>query len=170
MNGQAGSEHAGAQVGGLAPDFELRDQHNQPVRLSDFRGKRHVLLVFYPWAFSSLCHGELTALQDSLGDFVSDDSQLVAVSADSHFSLRRWAADQGFEFPLLSDFWPHGAVAKQYGVFDERTGACLRGTFLIDRDGTVRWRVVRGIPEVRDPQEYRDALAALASDEVSPRP
>jgi mycoredoxin-dependent peroxiredoxin len=170
MEGQVARSAAAVAVGASAPDFELRDQHNQPVRLSDFRGKKHVLLVFYPWAFSTICQGELQALEEALADFLNDDTHLLAVSVDSHFALRRWAAEQGFQFPLLSDFWPHGEVARRYGIFDERTGAALRGTFLVDRAGIVRWEVVHGIPEARDLQEYRDALAALEADEVSPRP
>jgi mycoredoxin-dependent peroxiredoxin len=153
---------AGVEVGDVAPDFELRDQHSQPVRLSDYRGKKHVLLVFYPWAFCSLCEGELCGLRDDHADFVNDRSQVLAVSVDSPFALRRWAAEQGYDFPLLSDFWPHGDVARRYGVFDQRAGAALRGTFLVDRDGVVRWKVVHGIPAVRGAGGYREALAALA--------
>jgi mycoredoxin-dependent peroxiredoxin len=148
-------------VGELAPDFELLDQHGTPVRLSSFRGRRNVLLVFYPWSFSGVCTGELCVLRDDLGSFQNDDAQLLAVSIDSKYVQRVFADREGFEFPVLADFWPHGEVAQRYGVFDDVAGAALRGTFVIDREGIVRWSVLRGIPQARDPQEYRRVLAEL---------
>jgi mycoredoxin-dependent peroxiredoxin len=150
-------------VGELAPDFELVDQHGTPVRLSSFRGNRNVLLVFFPWALSRVCTGELCVLRDDLGSFQNDDAQLLAVSIDSKHVQRAFAEREGFEFPVLADFWPHGAVAQQYGVFDEVAGVALRGAFIIDREGIVRWSVLRGIPDARDPQEYRTVLASLRS-------
>jgi peroxiredoxin len=148
-------------LGTVAPDFELVDQHGTPVRLSSFRGTRNVLLVFYPWSFSRTCTGELCVLRDDLVSFQNDDAQLLAVSIDSKYVQRQFAEREGFEFPLLADFWPHGEVARRYGVFDEVKGAALRGTFVVDRSGLVRWSVVRGIPDARDPQEYRRVLAEL---------
>ncbi len=149
------------EVGDEAPDFELRDSSGQPVRLSDFRGKRNVTMVFYPFAFSRTCRGELCELRDSIGDYSNDDSELLAISVDSTFTLRAWAADQGYGFPLLADFWPHGAVAQAYGVFDERAGCALRGSFVVDREGIVRYAAVNGISDARDPAEVREVLAAL---------
>ncbi len=148
-------------VGQAAPDFELADQHGTPTRLSSFRGRRSVVLVFFPWAFSSICTGELDALRDDLGAFVNDTTQLLAVSIDSTFTQRVFAEHRGYVFPLLADFWPHGEVARRYGVFDDQAGAALRGTFVIDRSGVVRWSVVHGIGEGRDPAAYARALAAL---------
>ena len=148
-------------VGDEAPDFELTDQHGQLVRLGDRRGHKAVLVVFYPWAFSRVCGGELEAMQARLDDLVSDDLELFAVSTDSMYALRTYADQQGFTFPLLSDFWPHGAVAEAYGVLHPDIGIALRGTFLIDRDGIVRWTVVNSIPEARDVDDYRAAIAAL---------
>jgi len=148
-------------VGAVAPDFELVDQHGTPVRLSSFRGTRNVLLVFYPWSFSRTCTGELCVLRDDLASFQNDDAQLLAISIDSKHVQRQFAEHEGFEFPLLADFWPHGEVARHYGIFDELKGVALRGTFVVDRDGIVRWSVVRGIPDARDPQEYRRVLAEL---------
>jgi len=148
-------------VGDEAPDFELTDQHGQLVRLGDRRGHKAVLIVFYPWAFSRVCGGELEAMQARLDDLVSDDLELFAVSTDSMYALRTYADQQGFTFPLLSDFWPHGAVAEAYGVLHPDIGIALRGTFLIDRDGIVRWTVVNSIPEARDVDDYRTAIAAL---------
>lgn len=149
------------EVGGLAPDFELVDQHGTPVRLSSFRGRRAVVLVFFPWAFSSVCTGELTALRDAGGAFVNDTTQLLAASIDSKFVQRRFAEHEGLDFPLLADSWPHGEVARSYGVFDSSAGAALRGTFVIDRDGVLRWSVVHGIGDARDPADYLRALASL---------
>jgi mycoredoxin-dependent peroxiredoxin len=148
-------------MGELAPDFELVDQHGTPVRLSSFRGKCNVLLVFYPWSFSRVCTGELCVLRDDLASFQNDGAQLLAISIDSKYVQRQFAEREGFEFPLLADFWPHGEVARRYGVFDEVKGAALRGSFAIDRAGVVRWSVVRDIPDARDPQEYRRVLAEL---------
>jgi mycoredoxin-dependent peroxiredoxin len=150
-------------VGAPAPDFELLDQHGTPVRLASFRAApgvagRNVVLVFYPWSFSSLCTDELKALQDDVGSFVTGDTVLLAVSVDSKFTQRAFADQRGLSFPVLADFWPHGDVARRYGVFDDDAGAALRGTFVIDREGVVRWSVLRGIGEVRDPAAYKAAL------------
>jgi mycoredoxin-dependent peroxiredoxin len=150
-----------AQVGELAPDFELRDQHGTPVRLSDRRGARNVVLVFFPFAFSSVCAGEMSALRDSFGESARPDVELLAVSADTVFALRTWADAEGYSFALLSDFWPHGAVARSYGVFDENIGAARRGTFIMDKAGVVRWRVVNPVPQARDVADYQKALAEL---------
>ncbi|MFC5181576.1 peroxiredoxin [Actinomadura harenae] len=150
------------EVGGVAPDFELKDQHGTPVKLSDFRGEKNVVLVFFPLAFSGVCTGELCAIRDELPTLVGDDeTQVVAVSVDSMFAQRAWAEKEGYEFPLLADFWPHGGVAQTYGVFDEERGLARRGTFVIDKEGVVRWTVVNAIPDARDLDEYRKALAAL---------
>jgi mycoredoxin-dependent peroxiredoxin len=150
-----------AEVGELAPDFELRDQHGTPVRLSDRRGACSIVLVFYPFAFSGVCSAELGALRDSFPEIARPDVELMAVSADTMFALRTWADDQGFSFALLSDFWPHGAVARSYGVFDENMGAATRGTFILDKAGVVRWKVVNPIPQARDVADYQKALAEL---------
>jgi peroxiredoxin len=151
-----------AEVGELAPDFELRDQHGTPVRLSDRRGAKNVVLVFYPFAFSGVCSAEMAALRDSFPEAAArPDVELMAVSADTVFALRTWADDQGFSFALLSDFWPHGAVARSYGVFDENMGAATRGTFILDKAGVVRWKVVNPIPQARDVADYQKALAEL---------
>jgi mycoredoxin-dependent peroxiredoxin len=150
------------EVGDTAPDFELKDQHGAPVKLSDFRGKKNVVLVFYPLAFSGVCTGELCAIRDELPTLGGDDVQVLAVSVDSMFAHRAWAEQESYSFPLLSDFWPHGDVAKSYGIFDETLGLATRGTFIIDTSGKVRWKVVNAIPDARDLDEYRKALAGLA--------
>jgi peroxiredoxin len=149
------------EVGAAAPDFVLKDQNNQEVRLSDFRGVKNVLLVFYPLAFTGTCQGELCQVRDNLGDFVNDDVQLLAVSVDSSYSHRIWADREGYEFPLLADFWPHGGVAQAYGVFNSERGFANRGTFLIDRSGIVRFAEMNLPGEARDQNAWRKALAEL---------
>jgi peroxiredoxin (alkyl hydroperoxide reductase subunit C) len=144
--------------GANAPDFVLKDQNNQEVRLSDFRGRRRVLLVFYPFAFTRTCRGELCQVRDNLGDFQNDDVQVLSVSVDTVYSHKVWAEREGYDFPLLSDFWPHGAVAQAYGVFNEKSGAANRGTFLIDRDGVIRFAEMNGPGEARDQNVWRKAL------------
>jgi mycoredoxin-dependent peroxiredoxin len=149
------------EVGQQAPDFELKDQHGTPVRLSSFRGKKNVVLVFYPLAFSGVCTGELTAMRDEFPEVTRDDVELLTVSVDSGYALRAWSDAEHFEFSLLSDFWPHGDVARSYGVFDDNRGIATRGTFIIDTDGVVRWKVVNPVPQARDIADYQKALAAL---------
>jgi mycoredoxin-dependent peroxiredoxin len=150
------------EVGQQAPDFELKDQHGTPVRLSDLRGGKNVMLVFYPWAFSRVCSGELCTLRDDFPEVTGDDVALLAISADSMYVLRTWADRDHFGFSLLSDFWPHGGVAKLYGVFDEDRGVATRGTFIIDKAGVVRWKVVNPVPQARDAAEYKKVLAELS--------
>jgi peroxiredoxin len=151
------------EVGDLAPDFTLKDQNNQEVTLSQFKGEKSVLVVFYPLAFSGICSSELCSLRDDLPRFSNDDVQLVTISVDSVYSHKVWAQQEGFEFPLLSDFWPHGGVARAYGVFDENKGLALRGTFLVDTEGVIRYKVVNGIPDARNQDEYAKAVAALTA-------
>ncbi len=149
------------EVGAAAPDFTLKDQNNQEVRLSDFQGGKNVLLVFYPLAFTGICQGELCQVRDNLGDFVNDNVQVLTVSVDSSYSHKVWATQQGYEFPLLADFWPHGAVARAYGVFDEEKGIANRGTFVIDRDGVVRYAEMNLPGEARDQDAWRKVLATV---------
>ena len=150
-----------AEIGDLAPDFTLIDQHREPVTLSSFRGQKAVVLVFYPMSFTNVCRGELCELRDNLPKFEGDDVQLLAVSCDSVPVHRVFADQEGLTYPLLADFWPHGAVADAYGVFDSASGLALRGTFVIDKEGIVRWKVVNGIPDARAISEYEKALAEI---------
>jgi peroxiredoxin (alkyl hydroperoxide reductase subunit C) len=150
-------------VGSRAPDFTLKDQNNQDVRLADFRDRKSVLLVFYPLAFTGNCQGELAAIRDNLPEFANDQVQVLTVSVDSVYSHKVWSLQQGFEFPLLADFWPHGGVARAYDVFDEQTGVARRGTFLIDPQGIVRFAEAAGVAETRDQARWRRALADLAA-------
>ena len=147
------------EVGDLAPDFVLQDQDRQEVRLSDLRGKK-VVLVFYPLSFTGTCQGELCAIRDEIADFSGDDVQTLAVSVDSTAVHKRWADEQGYTFPILADFWPHGEVARQYGVLDETSGLALRGTFILDAEGRVAWLVRNGW-DARSNDDYRRVLASL---------
>jgi peroxiredoxin len=148
-------------VGGPAPDFELPNQFGEPVRLSSFRGQ-NVVLVFYPFAFSGICTGELCEIRDNLASFEDSNAVVLAISVDSKFSLRAYAEKEGYGFDLLADFWPHGAVASAYGVFDHQSGMARRGTFIIDPAGIVRYVVVNPRGQARELAEYREALAGLA--------
>jgi peroxiredoxin len=149
------------EVGSEAPDFTLNDYNKQRVTLSSFRGSQAVLLVFYPFAFSGTCHGELCQLRDELATYEDENVQVLGVSVDSPFALKAWANQEGFQFPLLSDFWPHGAVAQSYGVFNEAVGMALRGTFLIDDSGVVRFAEVNAPGEARDQDAWKKAVASL---------
>jgi peroxiredoxin len=147
------------QVGEQAPDFALKDQNNQERTLSELRGDRNVLVVFYPLAFSGICTGELDQLRDDLAAFT--DVQVLAVSVDSVYTLKAWSNQRGYDFPLLADFWPHGKVAQDYGVFNDRAGIANRGTFLVDTDGVIRFAEMKQPGEARDQTIWKQALAAL---------
>jgi peroxiredoxin len=147
------------QVGEQAPDFTLKDQNNQEWTLSDFRGERNVLVLFYPLAFSGVCTVELDQLRDTLAEFT--DVQVLAVSVDSVYTLKAWSKQQGYDFPLLADFWPHGKVAQDYGVFNDRAGIANRGTFLVDIHGVIRFAEMKQPGEARDQTVWKQALVAL---------
>ncbi len=148
-------------VGAVAPDFELRDQNNEVVKLADFRGDKAVLLVFYPFAFTSICTGELTQLRDNIDSFANDDVQVLTISIDSAFTHKVFSQRDELNYPLLSDFWPHGAVAQSFGVFNSDVGVANRGTFLIDSDGVIRFSEANELGAGRDPQAWLAAIAEL---------
>jgi peroxiredoxin (alkyl hydroperoxide reductase subunit C) len=148
-------------VGERAPDFTLRDQNNEQVSLSSFQGHKAVLIVFYPLAFTGICTGELCRVRDELAEFQNDNMQVLAISVDSPYSHKVFAQREGYEFPLLSDFWPHGAVAQQYGVFNQTTGFANRGTFLVDRDGIIRFAEMNEPGVGRDASVWLDAIKSL---------
>ena len=149
------------EIGHEAPDFTLLDQHGESVSLSQFRGSKNVVLLFYPYAFSSTCTGELCTIRDRVTAFDNDETVTLAVSIDHKYTLRAFADQEGYTFRLLADFWPHGAVATAYGVFVEAKGAAKRGTFIIDKAGILRWSVIHEMGEARDADDYEKALAAL---------
>jgi peroxiredoxin len=149
-------------VGQQAPDFTLKDQNGEDVTLSDFRGKQNVVIVFYPFTFTGVCQGELCEIRDDPSAFQASQAQVLAISCDTRHAQAQWAKEQGFTFPVLSDFWPHGATAKAYGVFNEQLGCANRATFVVDQDGKVVATFSSpnlGTPRAR--AEYEDALARL---------
>jgi peroxiredoxin len=148
-------------IGSAAPDFTLMDQHGASVTLSSFKGKKNVVLLFYPFAFSGICTGELCAMRDDLSAFHNDDVELLAISCDPIYAQRAFAEQEGYKFPVLADFWPHGQAAKAYGVFDEARGCAVRGTFIINKDGAVAWQIVNGLGDARNLVDYKEALASL---------
>ncbi len=151
-----------AEVGKAAPDFTLKDQAGNDVTLSSFKGKSAVALHFYPFTFTAVCEGELCRIRDDYSDFEQAGVQVLAVSCDSRHSQRVWAEQQGFTFPVLSDFWPHGAVAKEYGVFNDQLGCAIRATFLIDKSGTIIDKFsTDSLGTARDPERYAASLAKL---------
>ena len=148
-------------IGTSAPDFTLMDQHGSPVTLSSFKGDKNVVILFYPFAFSGICTGELCALRDDLAAFQNEDVQLLAISCDPMYAQRAFAEQEGYKFPVLADFWPHGGAAKVYGVFDDARGCAVRGTFIVDKNGTLVWQIVNGLGDARNLVEYKSALASL---------
>ena len=151
----------GLELSSPAPDFTLQDQFGQDVTLSSFRGTKAVLLMFYPFAFSGVCTGEMSGVRDRLADFLTFDTEVLAISCDPKYALRAFADADGLNFPLLSDFWPHGEVCRAYDVFDERTGAPRRSSYVLDQDGTIRWAVHNQSSEGRDLDEQLRQLRAL---------
>lgn len=147
-------------VGQQAPDFELPGSTGT-VRLSTWRGTSNVAVVFYPFTFTGVCQGELCELRDDLGSFRAAGVQVLAVSCDTVHAQKHWAEEQGFGFPVLSDFWPHGAVARAYGVFDENLGCATRRTFLVDKSGVVAATFASA--DLRTPRERADYEAAIAA-------
>lgn len=148
-------------IGQSAPDFTLVNQFGEKVTLSSFQGKKSVVVVFIPFAFTGTCTGELCALRDDLTAFQNEGVELLAISCDSMFTQKVFATQEGYTFPVLSDFWPHGAVAKTFGVFNEERGCAFRGTFIIDKAGILRWQVVNAMGDARNVADYKAALAAL---------
>ena len=121
-------------VGQPAPDFSARNQHGELVTAAALRGSTTVLF-FYPWAFSSICRAELADIRDDHDRFSAVGARVLAVSCDAMFTLRAYADAEHIGFDLLTDHWPHGAIARAYGVFDEQAGCALRGSFVLDADG-----------------------------------
>ena len=148
-------------IGQLAPDFTLVNQFGESVTLSSFKGKKNVVVVFYPFSFTGTCTGELCALRDDLSFFQNDNAELLAISCDSVFVQKVFATQESYNFPVLSDFWPHGAVTKAYGIFNEASGCPDRGTFIIDKEGILRWQVVNGMGDARNIGDYKESLASL---------
>jgi peroxiredoxin len=149
------------EIGKAAPDFTLKNQFGEDVTLSSFKGKKNVVIVFYPFAFSGICTGELCSLRDDLGAYHNDGSELLAISCDPMYSLKAFGEAEGYKFSLLADFWPHGAVASSYGVFNAERGMAIRGTFVFDKEGILRWQIVNGPGDARNAADYKAALAII---------
>ncbi len=137
------------KTGEQAPEFDLEVDQGERVRLSDFAGVANVLLVFHPFAFTPVCEDEALDLQENLESFRNAQTEVVLVSCDPAPARQAWKEQIGAEYTFASDFWPHGAAAKAYGVFNEETGGPHRGTFLIAKDGTVIWSLVKERDERR---------------------
>jgi peroxiredoxin len=148
-----------AAVGDHAPDFTLKDQSGNDVTLAELRGTP-VVVVFYPFTFTGVCEGELCEIRDDPSAFEHAGAQVLAISCDSRHSQRIWAEQQGFTFRVLSDFWPHGAVARAYGVFNEDLGCANRATFVIDKDGMIS--SMFSSPNLGTPRAKAEYDAALA--------
>jgi mycoredoxin-dependent peroxiredoxin len=148
-------------IGQEAPNFTLTNQFGESVELASFRGKKNVVIVFYPFAFSGICTGELCSLRDDLGAYQNEGTELLAISCDPMYSLKAFGDAEGYKFNLLADFWPHGAVSKAYGVLNEDRGFSIRGTFVVDKAGVLRWQVVNGPGDARNAADYKAALATL---------
>lgn len=150
------------EIGQQAPDFELKDQDSNLVSLTGLRGEKAVALVFYPFTFTGVCEGELCQLRDDISDFDTAGVQVLAVSCDSRFAQKQWAEQKGYTFPVLSDFWPHGEVAKAYGVFNDALGCANRGTFLISKVGViVDAFATDNLGTPRERSRYEEAVAKL---------
>jgi len=150
------------EVGQEAPDFTLKDQSGQDVTLADYRGEKTVVVVFYPFTFTGVCQGELCEIRDDPSVYDAADAQVLAISCDTRHAQAQWAEAQGYTFPVLSDFWPHGAVAKAYGVFNDQLGCANRATFVIDKQGDVAATFASAnLATPRAKAEYEEALAKL---------
>ena len=145
--------------GDTAPEFTLRNIDKSEVSLSDFRGRK-TLVKFIPFPFTGVCDGEVCMVRDNLGAIDGLDANVIVVTTTPIPSNAAWAAQNGFEFPILSDFWPHGAVATAYGVFNEKIGAAIRATFVLDGDGIVR--DVIASPDLGTPREFDEYTRVLA--------
>jgi peroxiredoxin len=152
------------RTGDSAPEFDLEVTHDERATLSEIRTRANVLLVFHPFAFTPVCEDEARDLQENLQSFRDAGTEIVFVSCDPSAARQAWREELGAEYTFASDFWPHGVAAKAYGVFNERTGAPHRGTFLIDRGGTVIWSLVKERDEQRT-EMVPESLEALASPE-----
>jgi mycoredoxin-dependent peroxiredoxin len=146
-------------LGQQAPSFTARNQHGELLTASSLRGSSAVI-VFYPWAFSSICRSELAAIRDDHESFMALGSRVLAISCDAMYTLRAYADKEGIAFDLLSDHWPHGAIAQAYGVFDELAGCARRGTFVLDSAGMIRWQQVN---QINEPRDLAAVLAATAN-------
>jgi peroxiredoxin len=154
------SSDSALEVGAVAPDFTLKNQFGEDLTLSDLRGSK-VVVMFYPFAFTGICTGELCEIRDRRGEFDAGDATVLSISCDAPPTLKAFAEAEGFTHTLLSDFWPHGEVSRAYGAFWEQTGFATRASYVLDRDGVIRWSIVNGPGEARSIEDYTQALAGI---------
>jgi peroxiredoxin len=148
-------------IGDVAPDFSLVNQFGETVTLSSFKNEKNVVVVFYPLSFSGICTGELCEIRDNFAQFESAGVELLAISVDSKFVQKKFAEEEGYKFSVLADFWPHGRVARDFGVFLEDSGIANRATFIINKSGELVAKFVTAPGQARSLDEYKKALATL---------
>ncbi len=148
-------------IGDRAPNFELLDQDANEVSRASLEGRKS-LVVFIPFPFSGICEAELCSIRDNLARLNGMDANVVVITCDTRFVHKKWAGEQGFEFPLLSDFWPHGETARAYGSFNEDKGVANRMTYVLDDTGVV-WEIIDSgsLGVAREMDAYMEALAKL---------
>jgi len=150
-------------VGDIAPDFVLKDQNETEYKLSNYRGKKNVVLSFHPLAWTSVCALQMQDLENQQAGFERLDTVSLGLSVDSLYTQRSWADSLNVkETALLADFWPQGDVAKKYGVFREADGFSERAVFVIDKNGIIRFKKIYPIKEVPDVEEIKNILNHLA--------
>jgi peroxiredoxin len=149
-------------IGDNAPDFTLKNQNGEDVSLSSFKGSKPVVLVFFPMAFTGICTGELCELRDNFAQFQDNNVELLAISCDTKYVQKVFAEHEDYNFDVLSDFWPHGAVASSYGVFLEDLGFSNRATFVINKEGVISAKFITAPGQPRSLSDYQHAIAALA--------
>lgn len=150
-------------AGQEAPDFELRTHKGGTVKLSDFRGKKKVVVAFHPLAFTPVCANQMRGYESDLAEFEKSEAAVLGISIDAQPAKAAWAKTlDSISYDLLSDFHPHGEVAKKYGVFREKEGISERAIFVIDKDGRIAWSKVYAIPDLPKNEEVLTALRALA--------
>jgi mycoredoxin-dependent peroxiredoxin len=150
-----------ATIGAPAPEFTLKDQNQQEVSLASFRGKKRVVIIFYPLDWSPVCTKEHACLVNDMKRFDKLDAQVLGLSVDSVWSHKAYAEKMGIPYPLLADFQPRGAVANKYGVFLEDKGITGRAVSIIDRDGNLAWHKDYDIPVVPPVDEIAKALEGV---------
>ncbi len=148
-------------VGTAAPEFSLKDQNQKEVKLSDFKGKKNVVVVFYPLDWSPVCTNEHVCFVNDMRRFEELDAQVLGVSVDSTWSHKAFAEKMGIQYPLLADFQPRGAVGSLFGVYLADKGITGRAIAVVDRDGKLAWFKNYDIPTVPDVKEVADAIAKL---------
>lgn len=148
------------EIGQPAPPFELIDTLRETRSLEDLKGRKS-LLVFIPFPFTGMCEAELCMIRDRLAELNELEANVFVITCDTRPANAKWSELNGFEFPVLSDFWPHGETVKRYGVFNEKTGSAMRATFVLDENAVVR--AIVATDSLGTPREFDAYLEALAA-------